>query len=122
MKRATVRTVEEISVAHYLPGYEGKCAELHGHNLKIEVKVDAEIDPATGMVIDFAEIKKILRKYDHKLMNDFMEMPTAENFAYKILNSVVDKAKNPYKVSVRVWEDENDSAEVVYIGGRNESE
>ncbi len=62
--------------AHFLSGYKGKCANLHGHRWTIEVIVEQE-DLQTegvyrGMLIDFGDLKKALRAladfYDHALI------------------------------------------------------
>ncbi|MFN2239774.1 MAG: 6-carboxytetrahydropterin synthase [Thermoanaerobaculia bacterium] len=63
----------------------------HGHNYAIEVSVEGEIDPETGMVIDLKLLKDIMRervvhRVDHKNLNsdvDFLRgvIPTAENLA-----------------------------------------
>ncbi|MGH9457312.1 MAG: 6-carboxytetrahydropterin synthase [Thermoanaerobaculia bacterium] len=63
----------------------------HGHNYILEVSVEGEIDPETGMVIDLKKLKDIVRervvhKVDHKNLNedvDFLRgvIPTAENLA-----------------------------------------
>lgn len=62
--------------AHFLSGYEGKCANLHGHRWKIEVTAaEEELQAAgqcRGMVIDFGDLKKTLRdiadSFDHSLI------------------------------------------------------
>lgn len=63
----------------------------HGHNYLLEVSVEGQIDPDTGMVIDLKELKDIMRRavidrVDHKHLNhdvDFLSglIPTAENLA-----------------------------------------
>jgi 6-pyruvoyltetrahydropterin/6-carboxytetrahydropterin synthase len=63
----------------------------HGHNYEIEVSVEGEVDPETGMVIDLKELKQIMRRtvidrVDHRNLNedvDFLRgiIPTAENLA-----------------------------------------
>ena len=71
---------------HYLPKYDGKCKNIHGHNSVLEVEVSGtnayEYD---GMVIDFVKLKSIvspvLEKFDHTFLNNFMDVPTAENIA-----------------------------------------
>ena len=70
--------------AHHLPGYNGPCANLHGHQWKLEVEVSGEVDKLSGMVVDFVKMKKavtevIINKFDHHLINDIMPLPTAEN-------------------------------------------
>jgi 6-pyruvoyltetrahydropterin/6-carboxytetrahydropterin synthase len=75
-----------FSAAHRLPRYEGPCFRLHGHNYRFFVAVEGEVDPATGMIADFGEVKRIvqeqvLARADHRNMNDLLENPTAENIA-----------------------------------------
>ena len=45
--------------AHRLPAHGGACASLHGHSYQLHVDLHGEPD-ASGMVIDFKAIKKIL--------------------------------------------------------------
>ncbi|HVR43177.1 MAG TPA: 6-carboxytetrahydropterin synthase [Thermoanaerobaculia bacterium] len=63
----------------------------HGHNYLLEVSVEGEVDPETGMVIDLKTLKDIVRdtiihRVDHRNLNedvDFLRgtIPTAENLA-----------------------------------------
>ncbi|MET1160098.1 MAG: 6-carboxytetrahydropterin synthase [Thermoprotei archaeon] len=50
----------------------GKCESLHGHTYRLSVEVEGEINPDTGMVIDFTKLKEIVKKvieeYDHKII------------------------------------------------------
>ena len=79
----TVSKKIEIDAAHFLPAYQGKCKNLHGHHWVIEVAFRGPIDKDTGMVIDFKWIKEVLEeaagKLDHTLINDILDNPTAEN-------------------------------------------
>jgi 6-pyruvoyltetrahydropterin/6-carboxytetrahydropterin synthase len=75
-----------FAAAHRLPRYEGPCFRMHGHNYKFFVTVEGEVDPATGMIADFGEVKRvvgerILAKVDHRTLNDTLDNPTAENIA-----------------------------------------
>lgn len=62
--------------AHFLSGYAGKCANLHGHQWVVEAIVEQgtlqETGTCRGMVIDFGDLKKALRAlaedYDHALI------------------------------------------------------
>jgi 6-pyruvoyltetrahydropterin/6-carboxytetrahydropterin synthase len=62
--------------AHFLSGYQGKCANLHGHQWVVEAIVEQDTLQETGvcrgMVIDFGDLKKALRQladhYDHALI------------------------------------------------------
>ena len=86
-----VRLVREFTfeAAHRLINVaEGhKCGRLHGHSFRIEVICEGNIDPHTGWLIDFADIKKLfdplLMQLDHYYLNDIegLENPTAENLA-----------------------------------------
>lgn len=77
-----------FDAAHFLPNYEGKCANLHGHRWTVEVGVEDFVDPATGMVVDFNWIKAFLQsvadQLDHQTLNDFIANPTAENIAKQV--------------------------------------
>ncbi len=68
----------------------GKCTNPHGHghNYVLEVTAAGEVDPATGMVINVTELKRIvggvLEGFDHKHLNEdtpyFRDrQPTTEN-------------------------------------------
>ncbi|MFA5683915.1 MAG: 6-carboxytetrahydropterin synthase QueD [Lysobacteraceae bacterium] len=78
-----------LEAAHRLPNVpEGhKCARLHGHSFGIELHVEGEVDPHTGWVLDFAEIKRafapIYARLDHHYLNDIagLENPTSEVLA-----------------------------------------
>ena len=74
----------EISAAHFLSlDYESKCSQLHGHNWIVTVYLRSATLNASGMIMDFTDIKKkINNKFDHKILNDVLDInPTAENIA-----------------------------------------
>ncbi|MGH7599422.1 MAG: 6-pyruvoyl trahydropterin synthase family protein, partial [bacterium] len=50
--------IEHIDCAHFLPGHR-KCGVLHGHTYKVEVIIEGE--NKTGMILDFGEMKLIIR-------------------------------------------------------------
>jgi 6-pyruvoyltetrahydropterin/6-carboxytetrahydropterin synthase len=68
----------------------------HGHNYVVEVAIEGEPDPVTGMILDLKRLKdileeKILSIYDHRLLNREVEpfdriVPTVENIAIDIWN------------------------------------
>jgi 6-pyruvoyltetrahydropterin/6-carboxytetrahydropterin synthase len=75
-----------FAAAHRLPRYDGPCFRMHGHNYKFFVAVEGEVDPRSGMIADFGEIKRVvqeqvLARVDHRSLNDVLENPTAENIA-----------------------------------------
>lgn len=113
---------EKIDAAHqlYLPNISeeenerrfGKCKNLHGHSWVVEVWLEGEVDSDTGMVVNFVEVKKLIRSFDHKCLNDVVGfLPTAENLALHLAYSIRD-LKNVENVKVRVWESEKAYAEV----------
>jgi 6-pyruvoyltetrahydropterin/6-carboxytetrahydropterin synthase len=81
-----------FEAAHRLPNLppDHKCGRLHGHSYRVEVHVGGEIDPWTGMVMDFAEIKAafdpLLSRLDHHYLNEVpgLDNPTSENLAHWI--------------------------------------
>ena len=103
--------IEFIDCAHYLPGHQ-KCGNLHGHTYKIEVVIEGE--NKTGMVVDFAELKKTLRDtlslYDHKSLNDFLTYPSVENICSLIRGEL--QKRMPFPFTIRVWEGEGKWAEL----------
>jgi 6-pyruvoyltetrahydropterin/6-carboxytetrahydropterin synthase len=75
-----------FAAAHRLPRYDGPCFRMHGHNYRFLVALEGEVDPRTGMIADFGEVKRIvqeqvLARVDHQNLNDVLENPTAENIA-----------------------------------------
>jgi 6-pyruvoyltetrahydropterin/6-carboxytetrahydropterin synthase len=66
----------------------------HGHNYVVEVTVEGEPDPVTGMVIDLQQLKdliqeEVLEPMDHRFLNYEVKpfdrvIPTAENLAAEI--------------------------------------
>jgi 6-pyruvoyltetrahydropterin/6-carboxytetrahydropterin synthase len=88
-----------FEAAHRLPRVPDghKCARLHGHSYKVQVHVRGDVDPATGWVMDFAEIKKAFRplhdQLDHYYLNDVpgLENPTSENLARWIWERLIDQ-------------------------------
>jgi len=76
IKMFTLKNEIEFDMAHYLSGYNGKCANIHGHRYRLIAKVSSEElhqeGQLKGMVDDFTNIKKVLKKihdlFDHKLI------------------------------------------------------
>ena len=66
-----------FEAAHVLPKHPGKCSQLHGHSWVLKVSVAGEIDPETGFVMDYADIKKavqpIIDSLDHKTLGQWVD-------------------------------------------------
>lgn len=101
----------------------GKCANLHGHNYEISVVIEGDVDPLTGLVMNFDELKSIIhthviRKIDHKNLNadvdEFKSLnPTAEHIAI-VIWSWLQPSLTDLLVEVQVTESEKNTA--IYRG------
>lgn len=100
--------------AHYLERYRGKCKNLHGHSWVVEVEVEVEKLNQLGIGIDFRVLKKKIRevvdKLDHRLLNEIIKQPTAENLGLYIKKRLEEKRLRV--ASVRVWESSDTWIEV----------
>ena len=93
-----IRVESSFSAAHFLKDYHGKCENLHGHNYKVYAHVRGNGLDDGGMLIDFSELKKVLKevcdKLDHTNLNDtpeFKQNPSAERIAKYIYDKVLEK-------------------------------
>ncbi|MCZ2084257.1 MULTISPECIES: 6-carboxytetrahydropterin synthase [unclassified Kaistella] len=132
-----------FETAHVLYNYDGKCKNMHGHSYKLFVSVKGNPindldDPKNGMVVDFGDIKKIVKSeiinvWDHAVMlngtsphkqlGEDLEnqghkviycdyQPTCENMLYDIANKI--KKQLPETVSLaylKLHETENSYGE-----------
>lgn len=74
---STIRITKQFNfeTGHALYGYDGKCKNVHGHSYKLSVTVigqpiDDNSQVKYGMVIDFSDLKKIVKEevvdvFDH---------------------------------------------------------
>ena len=133
-----LKTSATFDSAHFLAGYDGKCANIHGHCWRIEAeflggKLTAD-GQERGMLMDFSVIKKAVRgladSFDHTLIFEEGSLrettlralkeegfsltpvpfrPTAENFAKCFFEMLADDGL-PVTV-VRVYETQDNCAE-----------
>ena len=94
-----LRITQEFSFegAHALPGYDGRCRNLHGHSYLMYVTIKGEPlngtqSPKEGMVMDFKLLKSIVNeqiidKFDHALVLR-SGAPLAEEIAQQYGNVV----------------------------------
>lgn len=86
MAKLSITKIFTFEAAHILKGYDGLCANIHGHSYRLEVSVFSpalnpgdgflhsdESDPKNGMLFDFSELKKlvnqaIIEPFDHSLI------------------------------------------------------
>jgi 6-pyruvoyltetrahydropterin/6-carboxytetrahydropterin synthase len=98
----------------------------HGHNYVIDVTVEGDPDPVTGMVLDLKKLKdvvnrEVIQTYDHRFLNVEVPpfdrvVPTAENIAIDIwhrLESHIAKV-GAHLHGIRVYE--TDDLYVDYFG------
>jgi 6-pyruvoyltetrahydropterin/6-carboxytetrahydropterin synthase len=77
---SVIRVTKEFhfEMAHALWNYDGPCRNVHGHSYRLfvtisGVPVDDPGNPKNGMVIDFTDLKRIVKKeivevFDHSLV------------------------------------------------------
>ncbi len=127
------RVTKEISFCygHRLLNYAGKCRNLHGHNGRAVVTLEAPELDALGMVVDFTEIKRTLGSWidqtlDHRMIlhrddpaipelrrlgEPFIEVdvnPTAETIAKLIFDHAMERGLPV--VEVTMWETDSSFA------------
>ncbi len=82
----------EFSAAHFLRGYDGDCARLHGHNWQVKLTVLADDLDEIGIAIDYkrlkSELKAALADWDHYNLNEVPPFdrinPSSENVAREL--------------------------------------
>jgi len=119
--RFTVFKEISFAAAHFLREYHGKCETLHGHNYRVRVYVGADELDSEGMVVDFVQLREVLRRIvderlDHWNLNDVAPFdrlnPTAEHIAQWIGDEAaaqVDDARVRV-TECHVWETETNCA------------
>jgi 6-pyruvoyltetrahydropterin/6-carboxytetrahydropterin synthase len=73
VSRFSVTKTIDFCYGHRLLDYDGKCANLHGHNGLLEVDVAAGELDGLGMVVDFTRIRDVVKGWvdanlDHKML------------------------------------------------------
>jgi len=132
-----IETKIEVAIAHrqYNVPCEDKCANLHGHNLKILIEIEGEPDPITGYIIDFKEVKELIKsKFDHKtVLNQRDETmidtllsinqpvyelpynPTCENISKHIWDLIKRNFVNADITTIKITVWENRDSKATYI-------
>lgn len=135
MARHEVMKVIHFSYGHRLMNYDGPCRHLHGHNGVIEVRVGSEALDARGMVVDFGDVRDVVKGWvdanlDHRMLlcrDDpavpvlqelgeplyiLDDNPTAENIAKEIFERT--RERGLAICEIRLWE--TPSSQAVYRG------
>jgi 6-pyruvoyltetrahydropterin/6-carboxytetrahydropterin synthase len=104
-------TVEDtFDAAHFLRGYDGACANVHGHTWRVQASFDYALTGELGMAEDFgtlrAALEQVLSDFDHSTLNDlppFQQLnPTAEHLA-RVIWERLEQCSLPIH-AVTVWE------------------
>lgn len=131
-----IGTDARFEAAHRQLNDMGKCGFLHGHNWKVEFKINAPISSLNecGYIIDYKKLKDLVSNFDHKvLLNSddplvpVLEQngqrvtvlpcePTCENIANILLETVEeifeDENITYNDITITVWENGNSWATV----------
>lgn len=121
-----VSVEETFSAGHALRHYKGKCENVHGHNYRVRVTFEGAQLDKIGLLVDFGDVKKVLRKaisyLDHQFINDLPPFdvwnPSAENIALYFCQEMQKglaegMSQAPVRIhSVKVWE--TDTCEATY--------
>jgi 6-pyruvoyltetrahydropterin/6-carboxytetrahydropterin synthase len=97
-----IRVTKEFpfEMAHVLWNYDGPCKNVHGHSYRLfvtltGVPVDDTNNPKNGMVIDFSDLKKIVKReiisiFDHAVvLNGMINKDKVEMFRQLSGNTVI---------------------------------
>lgn len=117
-----IQKMFSFEAAHFLPGEEiyGNCSRVHGHSYKLLVEVKGKVDKDTGMVMNFADLKAIVNteivdRLDHRILNDFFKIPTAENMVIDFGGRIALALPKGIKIhAVTLWETATSSARVEF--------
>lgn len=109
-----------FDAAHFLPNVpEGhKCKNLHGHTYKLTVFVEDNLKEGLGWVIDFSDLKKVIKpiidQLDHHFLNEIegLENPTSEILAIWLWNRIKPLIPNLKKIELN----ETPTSGVIYEG------
>ena len=125
-----LKIARKFDAAHHLYGYDGDCANVHGHTWKVLFIFQGRVNQATGMVIDFKDVKKMLdaiidSTFDHKDLNKTLNLdrPTAEMITFELAKMVIHHLEESglenqiWVDSIEVWESDDCSVMWQYMEG-----
>ena len=131
----SVTKIFQVPMGHRLSKHSGKCKNIHGHNLKIEVTIQRKHLDENDMVMDFSDLKKavgnIIESWDHGMflnttdkelsgikehciLHQFPSDPTAEVLCKHLFDQVDNYVKglkcSMDVKSISIWEAEDSKA------------
>jgi 6-pyruvoyltetrahydropterin/6-carboxytetrahydropterin synthase len=113
---------QTFAAGHALRNYKGRCENVHGHNFRVQVKIEGDRLDDTGLLVDFIDVKGLMRgvidRLDHQFLNEIapfdVKNPSAENIAEYFHEEMTrGLAATPVAVrisEVTVWETDIQSA------------
>jgi 6-pyruvoyltetrahydropterin/6-carboxytetrahydropterin synthase len=135
-----ITRIFEFDAGHRIPNHNSECRNIHGHRYKLELTLKGDIlntkgQSHEGMILDFADIKKITNKIINKVDHSFLvynqdnkmleflkttdskytiltDIPTVENIAQFLLKKLIPKFKQTYNTTliikkITLWETPN---------------
>jgi 6-pyruvoyltetrahydropterin/6-carboxytetrahydropterin synthase len=115
-----VSVEQTFASAHALRNYRGGCENVHGHNFRVLISVQGEHLDATGLLVDFLEVKSLIAGVvdglDHQFLNELAPFdqinPSAENIAKYFYDRISAGLSNAVVriAEVRIWETDTSSA------------
>ena len=104
-----MKKVQEIEIsrnygfeaAHFIPNHKGLCKQLHGHSYTGKVTIAGVTLDGMGMIMDYGDLKVIIQdviedKFDHAMLNETFQEPTAEVMVLSFFNAIKDKLNRDY--------------------------
>jgi len=124
-----LRVITRFAAAHRLAMVGSKCENLHGHNWKIEVFLTGDRLNDAGVLMDFGDIKALLRdiigRLDHQFLNELPifagRQPSSERIAAFVAEELQKAIGAPgVRISrVSAWESDDACATYIPEGLRN---
>jgi 6-pyruvoyltetrahydropterin/6-carboxytetrahydropterin synthase len=112
-----------FAAAHAIRGHTRGCENLHGHNYRVRVYLQAATLDALGMVLDFADLKQVMQEvlapFDHRVINEIPPFDNRNTTAELLSQYVHEEVQRRFAAEgrirvtrVEVWE--NDSSCAAY--------
>lgn len=101
----------KFKAEHYIPGHP-TCGKTHSHEYSLEVFIEGEVNPETGMVMDFGDIKSVVNesvisKLENQHLNKvevdrnkLFKIPSAENIVLWMYEQLEPKLKGLYQLKL----------------------
>lgn len=80
----------EWDMGHRVPNHRNQCRNFHGHRYRLELTIAGDLDEAAGtssegMVIDFGDIKALMREHVHDALDHSFMAYEGDSLARRLL-------------------------------------